>query len=162
MANPNVKGANFERQIANLLSDHFKSKYNTTNSFRRNIEGSGSFFGGKNTHRTKTHINVVVGDIITPENFPYVIECKAYKTAPSLQAIVKQKVGLFDKWIEQVETDAKAVNKHPLLIVKFNLVPILALTPKVTKRLTPLFRYKNYYAYILNDFLPTIKIPKDK
>ena len=104
--NGKQKGNGFERKIANLLSETFEPYLGISNGFRRNPD-SGSFWGGSNLHRTLTHDTnyAVFGDLICPKNFKYSIECKHYKTAPSLQAIINQSVKQWDTWLEQAEQD---------------------------------------------------------
>ena len=82
------KGSSFERKIANLLSDRFESKLGIKNGFRRNPD-SGSFFGGSNKQRTQSYSldYALFGDLICPRNFRFSIECKHYKTPPTLKAL---------------------------------------------------------------------------
>lgn len=122
--NSKNKGSSFERKISNLLSERFAEVVGVANGFRRNLD-SGSFFGAKNQRRVETHLmeNACFGDIMTPSNFKFTIECKHYKTAPSFASIVKQEYKLFDTWIEQAKQDAKNGDKAMLVIAKFNGVP---------------------------------------
>ena len=64
--NSKAKGGAFERQIAKLLNEQFKTK-----EFNR-TPGSGAF---ATTHDLPEHITVA-GDLITPLNFKFCIECK--------------------------------------------------------------------------------------
>jgi len=155
----NSKGKDFERKIAKLFSKRFKSRTGIDNSFMRNLTGSGAFFGGKNAHRAKTvsDKDLNTGDIVTPLNFNYTIECKHYKTPPSFGGIVKQKILQWDKWIDQVMTDSKTSGKKPLLIVKYNLIPEILLVPETDTSFysfTPLMWYttESYGIWSIFDF----------
>ena len=54
------------------------------------------------------------GDILIDDNsFPYVIECKRYKKGSWSQS-----------WWDQVDKAAKAANKEPVLVYKFDRQPI--------------------------------------
>ena len=79
--NSKQKGNTFERKIANYLSERFQTYIGVEKAWKRNTD-SGSFFGGKNQSRTEQYLteHQQFGDIISPESFKYVIECKHYKT----------------------------------------------------------------------------------
>ena len=69
--NSRRKGNAFERKISTLLNERFE-----TNEFCRS-PGSGAF---ATTHKLPQHIKVH-GDLITPEKFKFVIECKSGYTS---------------------------------------------------------------------------------
>lgn len=150
--NSKSKGNTFERTIANYLSDRFKDYTGKEKSFIRNID-SGSYFGGSNQKRINTHTEELqkFGDVLTPDQFRWTIECKAYKTPPSLGSILKGEYKKFDEWLDQAAQDAVNSNKQPLLIVKFNNTETFVM---VTDCLISImkFKYKDYYAYKLDDF----------
>lgn len=127
--NSKNKGNSFERKIANLLSTKFTDVYNKPQSFRRNPD-SGSFFGGMNESRIKTHheASANFGDIIAPPDFKFTIECKHYQSPPALVGLVAQLIPQWDKWIAQAESDAKKASKDFLLVIKYNRVPELVIT----------------------------------
>lgn len=153
MVNGKQKGSAFERKIANYLSDKFKHHTNKDKSFSRNPD-SGSFMGGKNQNRIETHDEgrQAFGDILTPSSFKYVVECKNYKAAPSLNAILEGKVGEWDEWIGQVEQDAVNANRSPLLIIKYNYTSIFTMSKHVHSTRNPVFVYKEWTAYNLDDY----------
>ncbi len=64
--NSRAKGSTFERSIAKTLNDRFN-----TSEFSRS-PGSGAF---ATTHTLPDHLKIY-GDLITPQNFKYCIECK--------------------------------------------------------------------------------------
>lgn len=152
--NGKQKGNSFERKIANLLSETFKDYLGISNGFRRNPD-SGSYFGGSNLDRTNTHSldYAVFGDLICPRHFKFSIECKHYKTAPSLQAIINQSVKQWDTWLEQAEQDSKASNKEFTLIVKYNNVDELIFLKNTLYGFDTIIKYKQYNIYRLTDFL---------
>jgi len=151
--NGKQKGNNFERKVANLLSDRFKEHLGIEKGWRRNPD-SGSFFGGQNQTRTETYGTefAIFGDLICPKAFLYSIECKHYKTAPSFQSIMNGEVKQWDTWIEQAEQDAKKADKKMLLLVKYNNVDELVFVDD-TEALDLRLTYKGKKVYKLADFL---------
>lgn len=149
------KGSQFERKIANLLSQRFAEYLGIEQGFRRNID-SGSYFGGSNATRTQTHSMdyAVFGDLVCPKNFKFSIECKHYKTPPTFQSIVEQSVKQWDEWLTQAQQDAVNSGKLMALIVKYNNVNELIFSDQIIHgSLTPCLTYKNYHIYKLSDVL---------
>lgn len=94
MVNGRQKGASFERTICHALQDDLNVK-----AAKRDLE----------QYRSADR-----GDILIDDNsFPYVIECKRYKKGSWSQS-----------WWDQVDKAAKAVNKEPVLVYKFDRQPI--------------------------------------
>lgn len=153
------KGNTFERKTANLLSEHFAPFTGIEKSFRRNPD-SGSFFGGGNKGRADTHDTekATFGDIITPSNFRFTVECKHYKTPPSMSSLIKQEYALFDKWIEQAENDAQKGGTESLIIIKFNNVPEFCV---LSNKFTHLKNFGVYKEYILVALEELLKEPND-
>lgn len=145
------KGSTFERQIANYLSERFKEYTGIDKSFRRNSD-SGSFFGGSNQSRVNTHsaAHQNFGDILSPEDFRWNIECKCYKDPFSLNSILLQKNKILDDWLCQAEQDAGYAGRAPLLIIKFNNCEIFVMTKNIDSNAK--FYYKEYRAYLLDHF----------
>jgi len=152
--NGKQKGNRFERDIANLLSARFKEHTGIEQAFRRNPD-SGSFFGGKNLERAETHDTewAVYGDLICPRKFKFAIECKNYKTAPNLNAILTEKISDWDSWIAQARQDAEAAGKEMLLIIKYNRTTSLAVLNNGVTDLPIIIRYKDTSIYMLDDIL---------
>ncbi len=156
--NGKAKGSNFERKIANLLSERFETKLGQKNGFRRNPD-SGSFFGGSNSARTESYNldYAVFGDLICPRNFRYSVECKHYKTPPSFKSVVSHNVSQWDQWLEQAEKDSASSSRLMSLIVKYNNVDeILFLKEPIQGTNHSLYRC--YYLHLLSDWL---KLPDD-
>lgn len=151
--NGKAKGSNFERKIANALSERFEPFLGKKNGFRRNPD-SGSFFGGSNAMRTESYDldYAVFGDLICPRNFMYSIECKHYKTPPSFQSVVTHKVTQWDQWLEQAERDATSSSRNMSLIIKYNNVDeIVFLSYPIDG--TNHTRYRAYFVHLLSDWL---------
>ncbi len=151
--NSKNKGNTFERKIANMLSEAFKEHTGMDQAFRRNVD-SGSFFGGSNQARTKTHNleKASFGDIVCPDAFKFSIECKHYKTPPSFASILKQDCGVLDKWIAQGKIDAESSERKMLLIAKFNNVPEMAIVTD-DHDLPHVMKYKGHLIVPLTDFM---------
>lgn len=153
--NGKQKGNSFERDISNRLSKIFAGILPSEQSFRRNID-SGAFFGGKNQKRLTTHIqdNQVFGDILTPDVFKFVIECKAYKTPPTFKSIIESKVTQWDNWIAQVSQDSVNSGKIPMLIIKYNNCPLIVgvNTTEFNTDITQVIYYKDFYFYPFDTF----------
>lgn len=128
--NSKNKGNAFERKIANKLSERFEPHTGLTDAFRRNID-SGSFFGATNQKRIQSHgtEHANFGDILTPADFKFAVECKHYKTAPTFGSIIKGEYKLFDEWIGQAQQDAENAGKQWMVIAKFNNVDEFVLLP---------------------------------
>jgi hypothetical protein len=111
--NGKQKGNKFERDIANMLSERFAAYTGIEKSFRRNPD-SGSFFGGTNVDRKDIYDTefAIYGDLICPRNFNFTVECKHYKSPPTVNAILKESVSEWDDWIEQAWKTLRLVEKN--------------------------------------------------
>lgn len=152
--NGKQKGNSFERVVANLLSDKFKVYLGKEKTFIRNPD-SGSMLGGKNQSRIETHLEEFqkFGDVLTPTTFRFSIECKSYKTPPSLNSILKQEVKQWDTWLEQANQDSKNANRELLLIIKYNNTEPFVVVDKYINEIKSILSYKQYLCYTLKDFL---------
>ena len=148
------KGSTFERKISNLLSMRFQQHTGLEKSFRRNSD-SGSFFGGSNKSRVDTHDteHAAFGDLICPSTFKFSVECKHYKSAPTFSTVITTDVKQWDLWLAQVDQDSEKSNRSPLLIIKYNNVPELAVVKTKVDGLSTRLEYKGRYFYLLTDFL---------
>ena len=90
--NSRTKGNTFERQVAKLLNDRFK-----TTEFSRS-PGSGAF---ATTHRVPDHLKIY-GDLLTPEKFKFCIECKKGYNNLNLYSLYNNSSELW-KFIEQID-----------------------------------------------------------
>ena len=102
--NSRTKGNTFERQVAKLLNDRFK-----TTEFSRS-PGSGAF---ATTHSLPDHLKIY-GDLITPEKFKFCIECKKGYNNQNLYSLYNYSSEIW-KFIEQSEKDAGKCGLIPIL-----------------------------------------------
>jgi hypothetical protein len=150
--NSRAKGSTFERSIAKLLNDRFK-----TTEFSR-TPGSGAF---ATTHSLPDHLKIY-GDLITPQNFKYCIECKKGYNKENLYSLYNYSSD-FWKFIDQCEKDSQKCQKIPMVIFKQDRQPTLAIIPnyvqlgklpayiEIYKRNNLI--YKMYRIYKLEDLL---------
>jgi Holliday junction resolvase len=117
--NSKAKGGAFERQIAKMLNEKFETK-----EFCR-TPGSGAF---ATTHELPEHITVA-GDLITPLNFKFCIECKKGYNDQTIYSLLDYNSKIW-QFIEQCEKDAKKMNKMPMIIYKQDRKDILVITYK--------------------------------
>jgi Holliday junction resolvase len=132
--NSKAKGGAFERQMANILNEQFQTK-----DFNR-TPGSGAF---ATTHQLPEHITVA-GDLITPLNFKFCIECKKGYNNQTIYSLLDYNSKIWE-FIEQSEKDAKKLKKVPMIIYKQDRKDILVIT------------YKNMFTTMI----PSITIFKD-
>ena len=116
--NSRTKGSSFERQIAKTFNDRF----NTT-EFSRS-PGSGAF---ATTHTLPEHLKIY-GDLITPQNFKYCIECKKGYNNLNLYSLYNYSSEWWS-FLEQCQKDSKKCDKIPLVIFKQDRQPTLAIVP---------------------------------
>lgn len=113
--NSRTKGNAFERKIAKLLNEH----YNTTEFMR--TPGSGAF---ATTHKLPEHLQVH-GDLITPKDFPFLIECKkGYKFTISDLYNLSSK--FWEIW-KKLNIECNKTGKLPLLIFQQDRQNILCM-----------------------------------
>ena len=99
MTNSRNKGLRFELQVASLLDDELGIK------LHRDLEQT----------RTADHGDLISGD----PSWPFCIECKRYATGYLPK----------DEWWQQVCTASEAVRKIPILVYKFDRLPIRVRVP---------------------------------
>ncbi len=103
--NSRNKGNSFERKICGLLNEAFK-----TAEFSRS-PGSGAF---ATTHSLPKHLDLQ-GDILTPKDFPYMLECKKGYNKLGVSDIMDPK-GMIHSFFNKVSNQAKLASKFPMLI----------------------------------------------
>ena len=142
--------------MAKILNKRFSEKLEGKDGFVRNL-GSGARFGGKNSAKVESlkDEHKLVGDISTPPDFKFVIECKHYKDSPTFRSALNEQISQWDGWLKQVETDAKSVNKLPMLVIKYNLIDEFVLLPSsyFNKSIDLKYKYKDYAVKKLSDLL---------
>jgi len=144
--NSKRKGSTFERRIAKLLNERFD-----TTEFCR-TPGSGAF---GSTHALPQYL-IVHGDLITPQNFKYVIECKnGYDV--DLDDLFKEN-SEFYKFIEQAKKESADCGKEWMVIYKKNRRKELIVVNSPLDFLEEWVSIKDkYYIYLLED---AIKLPE--
>lgn len=114
--NSRTKGNTFERKVCKLLNTYFQ-----TSDFMRS-PGSGAF---SNTHNLPDYLKFS-GDLITPKNFKYTIECKKGYNKENIGSIFNIKSDIIN-FIKQAESDARKIQKNFLLIFQQDRKEILCL-----------------------------------
>ena len=117
--NSKAKGSRFERKIASMFNDRFK-----TTEFSR-TPGSGAF---ATTHSLPDHLQIY-GDLIAPKNFKYCIECKKGYSNIKINHLLDYSSQLW-KFIKQCEKDSIKSNKEPMILFQQDRQPILAIIRK--------------------------------
>jgi len=117
--NSKAKGGAFERKIATMLNEQFETK-----EFNR-TPGSGAF---ATTHVLPEHITVA-GDLITPLNFKFCIECKKGYNDQTIYSLLDYNSKIW-QFVEQCEKDAKKMKKVPMIIYKQDRKDTLVITYK--------------------------------
>lgn len=145
--NSRTKGQTFERQIAKLLNESFN-----TSEFSRS-PGSGAF---ASTHHLPEHLKLY-GDLITPKNFKYCIECKKGYNKEDIYSLLDYRSNFY-KFLEQCEKDSALCGRIPLLIYKQDRKPTLAITvanifPEIYKNIIITKDNKEYRIYYLDEIL---------
>ena len=116
--NSRAKGSTFERQIAKILNDRLG-----TTEFSR-TPGSGAF---ATTHTLPDHLKIY-GDLITPQNIKYCLECKKGYNNQNLYSLYNHSSD-FWKFIEQCQKDSEKCGKIPMVIFRQDRQPTLAIIP---------------------------------
>jgi len=115
--NSRAKGNRFENKIAKILNERFDTK-----EFCR-TPGSGAF---ATTHTLPEYLKVY-GDLITPEKFKYVIECKKGYDGEQVSDLLNPK-STISNMIDQAHRDSKKSSKKFLLIIGQNRQEPVAIT----------------------------------
>lgn len=112
--NSKNKGNTFQRKVAGLFNERFK-----TTEFCP-TPGSGAF---ATTHNLPDYLKIH-GDLITPKNFKFCIECKKGYNKEGLGSLLNTKSDFWGFW-NQAKRDADAAKKQPLLIIQQDRQKIL-------------------------------------
>ena len=110
------KGSAFENDISKMLN----TTYNTEQFAR--TPGSGAWMGRTNSAKksgvAQEAQDTLRGDLITPKDFPYIIECKNYEDSPAYHRIIQGPDSKLDGWLNEVEFDANEAGLQPMLWFK--------------------------------------------
>jgi Holliday junction resolvase len=145
--NSRTKGNTFERQIAKLLNDRFK-----TEEFSRS-PGSGAF---ATTHTLPEHLKIY-GDLITPQKFKFCIECKKGYNNQNLYSLYNYSSDIW-KFVEQCEKDSGKCSRLPMVIFKQDRQPTLAIVPYDVEfgqdlKYIEVMKQKKYRIYLFDDLV---------
>jgi len=146
--NSRTKGNTFERKIAKILNERFDTK-----DFCR-TPGSGAF---ATTHTLPTYLQIH-GDLITPINFKYTIECKKGYNKEGLCELFNSKSKLISM-IAQARRDSMKVSQSFLLILSQDRKDPLVITDECLERFIEMeqinasFSWGKVSIVTLNDFL---------
>lgn len=128
--NSKAKGSGFEGKVSKILSEAFVPM-----KFAR-TPGSGARVGGQNFGMfgkffSQETLNLFVGDVVPvneqdcEKNFRFIVECKAYKDAEKLEALLSGSSNIY-KWMEEVLIDSSKVGRDGIVIFKWNNTPLYA------------------------------------
>lgn len=140
--NSHKKGGDFARKVCKMFNDRF----NTTEFCK--TPGSGAF---ATTHKLPDYLKIH-GDIITPKNFGFCIECKKGYNKEGINSLFNENSLLWE-FIFQIERDARNAGKKSLLLLQQDRKPILALFHRKHSNL-PWDELKNYATF--NDYVITL------
>jgi hypothetical protein len=130
--NSGDKGHRTESNLCKLLSARFNKP------FERSV-GSGNRWAQVD-ELTNSSKHVLVGDIVCPDHFRWVLECKGgYEDKVDFHSIFMNGNKTVDSFLDQVTLDAGRSNRDPMLLYKRNL--------------------KQWIAFIPTKMMPKIKIP---
>ena len=115
--NGNRKGKRGERGLAEIFTKRFGE------TFSRTI-GSGNRWSQVNLSETAQ--NIFSGDLVTPDNFMFVLECKSGYNKITLDGVFEGGNSDIDDFLDQVTKDSKRTKKKPMLLWKRDRKPWLA------------------------------------
>ena len=116
--NSRKKGNTFELKIATVLNERFKTK-----EFNRS-PGSGAY---ATTHNLPEHLKIY-GDLITPMNFRFCIECKKGYPKENLYSLYNHSSDFWG-FIAQCEKDSVKSKRIPMVIFKQDRRQTLCIVP---------------------------------
>lgn len=111
-----TKGNKFENDIVKCFNE-----LHSTEEFRR-TPNSGAMMGRSNAAKfaglSENVQRTLSSDIITPDWYPFAIECKHYGDKPNYAVIFKDHDTTLDHWIGEAIFDALNQGLHPMLCFK--------------------------------------------
>ena len=140
--NSKAKGSAFERKVAKILNEHFE-----TTDFQRS-PGSGAY---ATTHNLPDHLKIH-GDLITPKNFIYSIECKKGYNDLDLYSLLNPNSKIYE-FIKQAEKDADQAKKEAIVLMAQDRRDIIALIKEDSHISNQLNLNKKRIIHILNNYI---------
>lgn len=119
--NSGRKGKSGEREIVKILNSRFEkylSSQPNSGSFSRSV-GSGNRWS-QAANMPKHAQDTFTGDLVCPENFKYVLECKTGYNDVDLISCFSNKCAELDAFLKQVTDDSIRSKRLPMLIWKKN------------------------------------------
>jgi len=114
-------GKNFEYEIRDMLREATGIE-----SFERTPQ-SGAWIGQSNRYKTKTAradmVDIMSGDIVTPDGWRWICECKNHENVTVHQLYFGKECKQVDEFLDQVCDDSETTGKEPLLIFKVKKKP---------------------------------------
>jgi hypothetical protein len=121
--NSGDKGDRAERNLCKLLSARFHGL-----PFSR-TSGSGNYWA-RGIELTESAKDCLVGDLVGPDNFGFVIESKCgYEKEVDFHSLFLKGNSKLNEFFDQVTADSNRSGKKPLLVYKRNLRQWLAFVP---------------------------------
>lgn len=128
------KGNKFENDIVKAFNE-----LHETEEFRR-TPNSGAMMGQSNAAKfaglSEGVRRTLSSDIITPDWFPFAIECKHYGDKPNYAALIKENDSTLDHWLGESIYDAINQNLHPMLCFKTDRKGVHIAVPKYWAEVT--------------------------
>lgn len=144
--NAKAKGNRVENELAKILSERFNRK------FSRVPMSGGWGTVNRNQGVREDALEVLSGDLMAPKDFKFSIESKSRADFNFWDFLNEDTKELdIDSWLFQVENDAIAVNKEPLLYIKINNKKPFVMFPKSMHETT--MSYKKYSIMRFDYFL---------
>jgi len=151
--NSKAKGNNAERAVVKILNEYFN-----TDRFKK-VPQSGAFGTIHSKSLSKTEAQVFIGDIITPEEFPFILEVKHYKDV-DMWKIFETGETQWDEQLEEEELNLeKSGKKGVVLVFKKNNRKFIAMFKKdlLDIKTYPKMEFEDKIAVPFTDFLTCIK-----
>lgn len=145
--NSKDKGNRFERSLGSVLKERFGFEFTRT-------MGSGNRWG-QVVFLPKHAQQTFSGDLVCPENFTYVIECKGGYNDIDLCSCFEGGLAQIDEWIEQASDEGSRCGRKPIIVWKKNYKPWLVFIKKVdlVGDYKYLMFYRDWCIILLGDFL---------
>ena len=144
--NGKKKGNRVENELAKILSERFNRKFT-----RVPMSGGWGTYN-RNAGVREDALEVLSGDLMAPKDFKFAIESKSRQDFNFWDYLNEDTKELdVDSWIFQVECDAKATKKEPLLYIKINNRKPFVMFPKKLYEST--MTYKEYSIMRFDYFL---------
>lgn len=135
-----------ENELAKILSERFNK------IFKRAPQSGAWGTSNRVSGVREDALEILSGDLIVPKNFKFSVESKSRQDFNFWNMLSEDTKELdIDSWLFQVENDAQAIGKEPLLYIKINNRKPFVLFPKKMHETT--MTYKKYSILRFDYFL---------